>query len=102
VVPLISKSDTLLARALMTSACLPSGEIATPEACWDGASGGATATVPTPLTFFPEIDNTLTVFSARLATNARFPARLMAIPEGCLPVCTVAIMAGGEAVRSMT
>jgi len=55
----------------------------------------ATATV------FAKIVKTLTLLSARLATSAKFPSRLIAMPEGCLPVWIVAISAGGEAVRSM-
>jgi hypothetical protein len=53
-------------------------------------------------TFFPEIDKTLTLLSAQLLTSARFPARLIARPEGCLPTCSVVITAGGEAVKSIT
>src|SRR5262249_15171687 len=78
---------------------LPSGVMATADGCWLGASAGASATVPTTATVFPEIDKTLTLLSARLATSAKFPVRLIAMPEGCLPVWIVAMTAGGEAVR---
>ena len=70
----MSSSATLFVSALATSARLPSGVIATADGCWLGASAGASATVPTTVTVFPEIDNTLTVFSARLVTSAKFPA----------------------------
>ena len=42
-------------------------------------------TVPINLTSLPPIDSTLIAFSARSATSASVPARLIAMPEGCLP-----------------
>ncbi len=39
------------------------------------AEGTTLITVPTTATVFPEIDKTLTLLSARLATSAKFPAR---------------------------
>ena len=69
---------------------LPSGVIAT-ATC--KAGGGAvtaavgwvaTDTVPTGFTFLPSIASTLTESSARLATNANVPARLIAGPK---PAC---------------
>ena len=94
----MSSSATRLAPGLVTRACLPSGVIATAEGNAGGAfcapevgAGLATDTVSTNLTVLPSIDSTLTVSSARLATSASVPARLMAIPEGCLPASTVPI-----------
>ena len=46
--------------------------------------------------------NTDTVPSARLATSARLPCRLMESPAGPLPASKVAMTCGGEAFRSMT
>ena len=40
--------------------------------------------------------------SARLAMSARVPARLIDMPEGCLPTATVSMRVGGLVVRSMT
>src|SRR5208282_5841722 len=104
----MSSNPTRLAPPLTTSARLPSGVIATAT----GSAGGgdataavgwvATDTVPTGFTFLPSIDSTLTESSARLATNASVPARLIAMPEGCLPASTVAIWTDGDALRSIT
>src|SRR5271165_1597015 len=105
----MSSSATRLAPDLTTRARLPSGVIATADgfaggAAWapDVGAGLATDTVSTSFTFFPSIDSTLTESSARLAARASVPARLIAMPDGCLPASTVAIWAGGEVVRSMT
>ncbi len=43
-----------------------------------------------------------TVPSARLATSASVPARLIETPAGALPVSSVAMMRGGVALRSTT
>src|SRR5215510_10458521 len=48
------------------------------------------------------MERTLMELSARLATSARLPARLIATPEGCLPPLIVAINAGGFDLRSTT
>src|ERR1043166_6287381 len=48
------------------------------------------------------MESTATELSARFVTSARLPARLIAIPEGCLPTLTVAICAGGFDLRSTT
>src|SRR6266853_5384680 len=95
-------------RPVAVSQFLPSGVIATAT----GSAGGgaatagvgwvATDTVPTGFTFLPSIASTVTESSARLATSANVPARLIAIPEACLPASTVPICAGGDAVRSIT
>jgi hypothetical protein len=58
------------------------------------AAGLASDTVST--TVLPSIDKILTESSARLATSASVPARLIAIPEGCLPASTVTIWTGGD------
>ena len=76
--------------------------MATADNCWFGASAGASATLLATVTVLPLIVRTLTVLSARLVTSAKVPARLIAMPEGCLPSWSVAITAGGYAVRSMT
>src|SRR5216683_4854773 len=105
----MSSNATRLAPDLTARARLPSGVIATAEgiaggAAWlpEDAAGLATDTVSTSFTVLPSIDSTLTESSARLATSASVPARLIAIPEGCLPTSTVAIWTGGEVVRSIT
>src|SRR6267378_6110130 len=46
--------------------------------------------------------STLIEPSARFATSARLPARLIDMPEGCLPAAIVSISFGGLTVRSMT
>src|ERR671913_135384 len=46
--------------------------------------------------------STLIELSARFAINARVPARLMDIPDGCLPTVTVLSNRGGLVVRSIT
>src|SRR5215472_17461125 len=101
----MSSNATRLAPLLTTSARLPSGVMATAT----GSAGGgdaaaavgwvATDTVPTAFTFLSSIDRTVTESSARLATSARVPERLIAMPEACLPASTVPICAGGDAVR---
>src|SRR6516162_6360644 len=104
----MSSNPTRLAPDLTTSARLPSGVIAT--ATGNAGGGAATAgvgwvatdTAPTGLTFLSSIDSTLTESSARLATKASVPARLIAMPEGCLPTSTVAVRVGGEVARSIT
>src|SRR2546430_6579686 len=59
-------------------------------------------TLPTGVTVLPEIENTETVPSLRLATSARVPRRLIEMPAALLPASSVAITAGGDAFRSMT
>jgi hypothetical protein len=54
------------------------------------------------LDLLPWIASTLMELSARLAMSARLPARLIDIPEGCLPTATVSMRVGGFVVRSMT
>ena len=63
-----------------------------------GCMGGRSATVSTTVTVLPEMVSRLTVLSARLATSARLPAWLIAMPDGCLPVWIVDITAGGDVV----
>src|SRR5215831_418119 len=97
----MSSHPTRLAPLLTTSAFLPSGVIATAT----GHAGGgdataavgwvATDTVPTGFTFLPSMASTVTESSARLATRANVPARLIAMPEACLPASTVPICADG-------
>ena len=60
------------------------------------------ATVSTTFTVLPWIESTLIELSARLATSASVPCRLIASPDGCLPTSTVVRSAGGLVVRSMT
>ena len=50
----------------------------------------------------PAMRSTLIELSVRLAIKARLPARLIDMPEGCLPTATVSIRAGGLVVRSIT
>ena len=59
-------------------------------------------TVSTSLTCLPWIESTLIELSARLVSSARLPARLIDMPEGCLPTVTVSISFGGLVLRSMT
>src|SRR5437879_8974855 len=59
-------------------------------------------TLPTGVTVWPEIENTDTVPSLRLATSASVPRRLIEMPAALLPASSVAITAGGDAFRSMT
>src|ERR1700756_3270283 len=83
----MSSNPTRLAPLLATSARFPSGVMATAT----GHAGGgvatvavgwvATDTVPTGFTFLPSIASTVTESSARLATKANVPARLIAMPE---------------------
>src|SRR5215467_5086020 len=101
-------NPTRLAPLLTTSARFPSGAIATAA----GSAGGgdatagvgwvATETVLTGFTVLPSIASTVTESSARLATSANVPARLITMPEGCLPASTVPICVGGDAVKSIT
>src|SRR5438445_12534534 len=59
-------------------------------------------TLPTGVTVLPEIENTETVPSLRLATSASVPRRLIEMPAALLPASSDAITAGGDALRSMT
>ncbi len=59
-------------------------------------------TVSISLTDLPSMLSTLSELSARLAISARLPARLIDMPEGCLPTATVSISLGGLVVRSIT
>src|SRR2546430_17232141 len=59
-------------------------------------------TLPTGVTVLPEIENTETVPSLRLATSASVPRRLVEMPAALLPASSVAITAGGDAFRSQT
>src|SRR3984893_6772985 len=86
----MSSSSTRLAPDLTNCARLPSGVIATAEGVAGGAAwvpgvvlGLATDTVPTSFTLLPSIDSMLTESSARFATSASVPARLIAISAGC-------------------
>ena len=56
----------------------------------------------TTFTCLPSIASTLIELSARLAISARFPARLIDMPEGCLPTVIVSIRRGGFVVSSIT
>ena len=78
----MASSATLLAAALAASACFPSGVMATAET-WSAAA--PTDTVSATRTSDPWIERTEIVPSARLATSARSPLGLTAMPEGCLP-----------------
>ena len=49
----------------------------------------------------PRIDRTEIVPSARLATSAKSPFGLIAMPEGCFPTVIVPITLGGVAFRSI-
>src|ERR1700757_3982551 len=104
----MSSNPTRLAPLLATSACLPSGVIATATGNAGGGDAAvgvgwvATDTVPTGFTFLPSIARAVTESSARLATNANVPARLIALPEAYLPASIVPICAGGDVVRSIT
>src|SRR5215510_4154088 len=83
----------------VTSASLPSGEMA----AWlvpDLSS--AIVTLPAGATVLPWMVKTDTVPSPRLATRASVPARLIETPAGALPVSSVAMIRGGEALRSTT
>lgn len=60
------------------------------------------ATVSISVTCLPAMRSTLTELSARLATSARLPARLIDRPEGCLPTVSVSISLGGVVLRSIT
>src|SRR5258708_6402435 len=94
--PSIASTAALLLTFLEAKARVPSGVKATAETC------SPIATVSTTLTSCPWMERTVMELSALLATSARLPARLIAIPEGCLPPLTVAISAGGFALRSIT
>ena len=74
---------------------LPSGVNTTWATC------SPMATVSTSLTCLPWIDSTPAGSSCRpgLAISARLPARLIDMPEGCLPTATVSISAGGLVVE---
>ena len=85
-----------MGRNLVASARLPSGVKAT------DATSSPIGTVSTTLTSFPLIESTVIDLSARLVTSARFPARLIARPDGCLPTSTVPIWLGGEVFRLKT
>ena len=80
-----------LSPSRVTSAVLPSGANATPLG---PESALPMVTFPAGATVLPSIVNTETVPSARLATNAKVPALLMAIPAGPLPACSVASTVG--------
>ncbi len=88
-----------LSPSRVTSAIRPSGVMAT----WLGPPlAGPTASLLTGVTVLPEIVNTDTVPSPRLATRARLPCRLIETPAGEAPVSRVAITRGGVDVRSTT
>ena len=94
--PLTSSTATLWPGNLVASARLPSGVKRTCE------TDSPIATVSIISTFLPAMRSTLMELSARLATSARVPARLIDSPDGCLPTLTVSISRGGLATRSMT
>ncbi len=97
--PSIASTEILKSPSRVTSAVLPSGVIAT----WLGPDfASAIATVSSLLTSLPLILNTDTVPAARLATKARLPCRLIETPAGDKPVSSVAMILGGEALRSIT
>src|SRR2546428_227519 len=98
-VPSIESTEILLSPSRVTSAIVPSGVKVT----WlvpDFSS--AIVTLPTGVTVLPEIVNTDTVPSLRLATSASVPWRLIEMPAALLPASSVAMTAGGDAFRSMT
>ena len=82
-----------------TRAVLPSGLMAT----WlTPVLSSPSFTVPAGAMVFPLMVKIETVPSDRLATRARVPCRLMETPAGPLPVSSVAITWGGDALRSIT
>ena len=83
--PSIVSTAILCAGNFVTSARLPSGVKATE------ATSSPMATVSISLTSLPWIESTLIDLSARLATSAMSPARLIASPDGCLPTSMVPI-----------
>src|SRR5437879_9027698 len=94
-VPSIESTEILLSPSRVTSAIVPSGVKVT----WlvpDFSS--AIVTLPTGVTVLPEIVNTDTVPSLRLATSASVPWRLIEMPAALLPASSVVMTAGGEAV----
>src|SRR5947209_13569798 len=98
-VPSIESTEILLSPSRVTSAILPSGV----KVAWlvpDFSS--AIVTLPTGVTVLPEIVNTDTVPSPRLATSASVPWRLIEMPAALLPASSVVMTAGGDAFRSMT
>src|SRR2546426_6278006 len=98
-VPSIESTEILLSPSRVTSAIVPSGVKVT----WlvpDFSS--AIVTLPTGVTVLPEIVNTDTVPSLRLATSASVPWRLIEMPAALLPASSVVMTAGGDAFRSMT
>ena len=58
--------------------------------------------MPAGATVLPETVSTETVPPLRLATSASFPSGLNDTPDGPAPTSTVAITAGGDALRSIT
>src|SRR3954469_6609158 len=98
-VPSIDSTEMLWSPSRVTRAVLPSGENATldgPEVLLPRS------TLPAAVTVFPEMVSTDTVPSPRFPTRARLPARFMPMPAGAEPSSSVAITAGGLALRSMT
>lgn len=94
--PSISSIATLWFGNLLASARRPSGVKRTCE------TDSPIATVSISVTFRSAMRSTLTELSARLATSASVPARLIDRPEGCLPMASVSISFGGVAARSIT
>src|SRR2546422_7580639 len=98
-VPSIESTEILLSPSRVTSAMVPWGV----KVAWlvpDFPS--AIVTLPPGVTVLPEIVNTDTVPSLRLATSASVPWRLIEMPAPLWPASSVAMTAGGDAFRSMT
>src|SRR5450759_962717 len=98
-VPSTDRTEILWSPSRVTSAILPSGEKTTllgPD------FGSPKSTFPAEVSLLPEIVNIETVPSLRLATKASVPARFIDVPVGPRPGSSVAITAGGLALRSIT
>src|SRR3954452_5011458 len=97
--PSIARMDSLWSPLRVTKARLPSGV----NTGSDGVQlGSPRSTFPAGVTVRPSIAKTETVPSLRLATRAMVPAGLIETPDGPLPACSVARIAGGDDLRSIT
>lgn len=81
VVPLMARRQRPVSRRCVTSAVVPSGEMATST----GPGTGSSCTCPTRDKVLPAIEKTVTVPSPVLATSARVPARLIDTPLAPAP-----------------
>src|SRR5262245_34809144 len=97
--PSTDSTEILWSPSRVTSAVFPSGENVT----WLGPDlSSPSATLPIVVSALPETEKTETVPSARLATSASVPARLIETPAAPLPAWCWASTLGGEALRSIT